>query len=392
MNADCIYDTQVFDFICKCKSGYEGNGLRNKCHLDDSVGLFLVYAQGASLNKIPFESSNENQITNREKHDNRIVHIPGQTAVAISYDCHEQFIYWSDVSSNIISRIRYDGSNYSVVLENVKSAEGLAVDWLSRNIYFTDAEQRTIEVASLNGKYRKILVNTNLKNPRGIAVDPIDGYIFWCDWNRKSPKIERANMDGTQRKIIVSSDLGVPNSLYFDHKRQEVCWADAKTKRIECCAKDGSNRRLVTQMNQIYPFDITEVKTNIYWSDWSNKEIQNIDKDGVVGPSLKLSVGGNGRVYGIVAIKSQCQQGFYYFKIMRKSDLYILFILIKVLMHVIEITVTAINCVCHDRTKVVNVPVQTKRQMNAQEHFFKINFIYKINKINYYFKLRYIIV
>jgi hypothetical protein len=76
----------------------------------------------------------------------------------VSYDCHEQFIYWSDVSSNAINRIRADGSNYSVVLNDVKSAEGISVDWISRNIYFTDSEARTIEVASLNGQHRKVLI------------------------------------------------------------------------------------------------------------------------------------------------------------------------------------------------------------------------------------------
>ena len=229
--------------------------------------------------------------------------------MGISYDCHEQFIYWSDVSSNNINRIRYDGSNYSVVLQNVPSAEGLSVDWLSRNIYFTDAEKRTVEVASLDGKFRKVLIDTDLKNPRGIAVNPRDGFIFWCDWYRKAPRIERANMDGTQRKTIVSTGLGVPNGLYFDSKRQEICWGDAKTKKIECCSKDGSNRRVIMKMNEIYPFDLTEMKSNIYWSDWSKKGIQNVDKDGIIGETLPLSIGGNGRVYGIAAVKDKCPIG-----------------------------------------------------------------------------------
>ena len=81
------------------------------------------------------------------------------------------------MSSNLINKIRTDGSNYSVVLSNVQSAEGLAVDWISRNIYFTDSETRTIEVASLNGLHRKVLIRNNLKNPRGIAVDPVDGFV-----------------------------------------------------------------------------------------------------------------------------------------------------------------------------------------------------------------------
>jgi nidogen (entactin) len=76
-------------------------------------------------------------------------------------------------------------------------------------------------------------------------------------------------MDGTHRKILVDKDLGVPNGLYYDNKRQEICWGDAKTRRIECIGKDGSNRRVVTQQSNIYPFDLSEIRSNIYWSDWS---------------------------------------------------------------------------------------------------------------------------
>ena len=228
-----------------------------------------MYAQGSSLHKVALKGTAEDVADVTPPHKNRIVYIPGQTAVGVSYDCHEKFLYWSDVSGNVINRIRLDGSNYSVVLSNVRSAEGIAVDSISRNLYFTDSEARTIEVASLNGKYRKVLIKSHLSNPRGIALDPVDGYIFWTDWNRKAPKIERANMDGTHRRVIVHEDLGVPNGLYFDFKRQEVCWGDAKTKKIECVEKDGSNRRLVTQMATMYPFDLTEVRANIFWTDWS---------------------------------------------------------------------------------------------------------------------------
>ena len=115
--------------------------------MDDSYGLYLIYAQGSSLHKVAFKEANEPSTASASApHKNRIVYIPGQTAVGVSYDCHEKFIYWSDVSGNVINRIRLDGTNYSVVLANVKSAEGIAVDHISRNIYFTDSEARTIEV------------------------------------------------------------------------------------------------------------------------------------------------------------------------------------------------------------------------------------------------------
>lgn len=34
-----------------------------------------------------------------------------------------------------------------------------------------------------------------------------------------------------------------------------------------------------------------------------------MDKDGVQGEPIPLSIGGNGRVYGMTAVKNQCPQG-----------------------------------------------------------------------------------
>ena len=49
---------------------------------------------------------------------------------------------------------------------------------------------------------------------------------------------------------------------------------------------------------------------NLFFFMKLRKEIQNVDKDGVIGQPLKLAPGGNGRVYGIVAVKNSCPKGF----------------------------------------------------------------------------------
>lgn len=70
-------------------------------------------------------------------------------------------------------------------------------------------------------------------NPRGIAVHPTRGLLFWSDWDRANPKIERANADGTDRRShFITTSLQLPNSLTIDHEREELCWADAGVRRI----------------------------------------------------------------------------------------------------------------------------------------------------------------
>ena len=51
--------------------------------------------------------------------------------------------------------------------------------------------------------------------------------MFWTDWNRDAPKIEKANMDGTERRALITEGLGLPNGLTIDYDSSQVCWADA---------------------------------------------------------------------------------------------------------------------------------------------------------------------
>lgn len=49
--------------------------------------------------------------------------------------------------------------------------EDLAVDWLTGNIYFTDAEKQHIGVCTNTGDYCTVLVNKDIRKPRGIVLN-----------------------------------------------------------------------------------------------------------------------------------------------------------------------------------------------------------------------------
>jgi len=119
----------------------------------------------------------------------------GMRAVGISVDCLQQFIYFTDTSGKTIQRMKYDGSeqkiilsgnNETIIIDVIKhiylilglgSPEGIAVDWVSRLVFWTDSSLKRLEVAKLDGSLRKVLLDKNIQNPRGIAVNPELGFV-----------------------------------------------------------------------------------------------------------------------------------------------------------------------------------------------------------------------
>ena len=62
-----------------------------------------------------------------------------------------------------------------VISSQIKHPDGLAVDWVARNLYWTDTGTDRIEVSRLNGSSRKVLFSENLDEPSAIALDPARG-------------------------------------------------------------------------------------------------------------------------------------------------------------------------------------------------------------------------
>lgn len=62
-----------------------------------------------------------------------------------------------------------------IVAAGVGTVEDIAVDWIGRNIYWTDSESNRIEMAKVDGSSRRPVVRQNLHTPTGLTVDPNNG-------------------------------------------------------------------------------------------------------------------------------------------------------------------------------------------------------------------------
>jgi len=88
----------------------------------------------------------------------------------------ENRIYWTDIKLKTITRVFINGSDIEKIVDlGLESPEGIALDWIAHNLYWSDTITRRIEMIRIEGGSRKILLWQNLIEPKNIAVDPQRG-------------------------------------------------------------------------------------------------------------------------------------------------------------------------------------------------------------------------
>ncbi|XP_042869908.1 nidogen-like isoform X3 [Penaeus japonicus] len=298
--AACMPDAlSPFGYSCRCHDGYTGDGYNCQESPDHEKNLLLIN-QGLSVLRMPSDPRGGGGFP---------IHVePFMTAVGADVDCLQGKYYWTDVGSASIRSSKYDGSERKPVVSgaDIGSPEDVAVDWISGNVYWTDSVNDVVSVASIETGKRKTIIENGLVNPRGIAVHPGRGLLFWSDWNRFGPKIEVSGLDGSNRRVLVEQDISLPNSLVVDYDTQTLCWADAGTHKIECIGVDGNGRRTVME-GALYPFGLTTLGQDFFYTDWNDTRIHVVNRySGIESPSRPPPPGGSGRLYGIAAVPHAC--------------------------------------------------------------------------------------
>ncbi len=79
------------------------------------------------------------------------------------------------------------------MFSGLNSPAGLAVDWVSKKLYWTDAGTDRIEVSNLDGTMRTVLIWNELEKPRDIIVDPIEGSVFFLKQGSENFKYTDSN-------------------------------------------------------------------------------------------------------------------------------------------------------------------------------------------------------
>lgn len=262
-------------FRCACDAGYQLDESNNRtCHAynaetnQSQQPLLLYTTQVAVMGMHLLHQQHPHQL-------NHIFSVASNLSKVIGVASDGDQIYWTNIQNEAesIVRARIDGTHGEILLTSgLDAPEDIAVDWLTHNIYFSDNVMRHIAVCSNDGLSCVVLVTEDVHQPRGLALWPQRGLMFWTDWGNK-PMIARASMDGTRSHSIVSDNIHWPNGIALDMHQERIYWVDAKLGTVETVRPDGSGRRTVLDGMLKHPYGLAVFEDQLYWSDWTTKSI-----------------------------------------------------------------------------------------------------------------------
>ena len=98
--------------------------------------------------------------------------------VGLDYSAKDETIYYSDVILDVIYKIKIDGTGKDNVLASQnEGVEGLALDFVTNNLYYIDSRKGTLNVLNVNNRNHRRTLLKNLKRPRAIVVHPNRGEV-----------------------------------------------------------------------------------------------------------------------------------------------------------------------------------------------------------------------
>jgi sugar lactone lactonase YvrE len=143
-----------------------------------------------------------------------------------------------ELSGGRIHSMNADGSGQTVIVDNCRMPDGIAVDAEAGHIYWTNMgsspglNDGSIERADIDGKNRRVIVPPGgTFTPKQIHLDSENGKLYWCD--REGMRVMRCNLDGSQIETLVETGRGDVDrrdqtrwcvGITIDPKRKQIYW------------------------------------------------------------------------------------------------------------------------------------------------------------------------
>ncbi|CAK8681308.1 unnamed protein product [Clavelina lepadiformis] len=147
---------------------------------------------------------------------------------ALAADYNRSRIYFTDFSSNHIGVYDMKAKTSRIVFEDLSyGIDGMAVDWFTGNIYWTDTDLRVITVADADFNYYKHLINITSEVPAKIAINPIKKSLFWSERGTEECRLFKSDLSGNNIvHLHTFTDVEYIDEMTMDVSENRLYWSE----------------------------------------------------------------------------------------------------------------------------------------------------------------------
>ncbi|NXK29931.1 LRP4 protein, partial [Piprites chloris] len=258
-------------YSCGCLPGYllEPDGY--VCKLTGPEPVLLVAVQSEVLS-YGLRSGREEVLLATDK--DRVI-------FSLDYDLVERKVFWMDLATESIRWQDLNSGKKGTLVKGVRS-DCIAVDWLGRNLYWTDGAAGQVLATRLGAAWQGIpeytvVMDGDLDQPHSLVVQPLAGLLYWSEVG-SHPRLMESTMDGSRRHVLLAQGLGWPTALALDLPTQRIFWLDEKLGSVSSAHLDGTSVKVLKLGWVRSPFAAAVCEGQLYWSERKTWSVQQVDK------------------------------------------------------------------------------------------------------------------
>ncbi|XP_068166712.1 very low-density lipoprotein receptor [Antennarius striatus] len=261
--------------VCKCPSGLllADDGLT--C---SSLGnsAFLMLLSPSTVTQIYLQSRHMAADLNGWP-EHLVLQVPSiNEATIMDYNMRDHTLFLTDDGTTSLSSFKLNNSDLSSQGQLLKllgdTITAMALDWVTRNIYWSSNKQPRLQVTSATGGYTAILIKEGIGRVKSITLHPPSGRVCFTNVGVQGAEttatVECANMDGTGRNIVWK-DAVQPTSLVFSSHGDAIYWADTGLGTIGSVQLNGSGYQEVKAGDGLTAVALSD--DTLFWMTVSDK-------------------------------------------------------------------------------------------------------------------------
>jgi len=229
---------------------------------------------------------------------------PGTLPEGLAMDTSYGELYWGEeawTGANL-NHAGADLGGIATLVSGGSSMHGVALDALHHTIYWTSSnlvDGGQIHMADADGSNPVVIVSQGVTaNPRGIAVDPAGGRLYWADYDRNV--IYQSNLIGGGAWPLVSVGLTTPWGLALNAATSKLYVTEYVPGRIQSYTIPGALLSIVLGglSNPTY-IAVDPSSGRMFWTEAAGAQrVRRANLDGTALTNLNLPLA----TYGGIAV------------------------------------------------------------------------------------------